>query len=316
MTSHTKIINQSVLYSLTPSSAFSFPALNGLLSPTTAGLGSAAFDDFLALGSGVFDGCLVLSTRGSKRASAAFFRFYALSFLIAFNSSAVNSGTLLSSSVIFLTQVSPSLGPADVTVSFSGDDSFSGEASFSGDASFSTIYDFCSNLALNSSINCWTTSRLEASSMVAGKLYGFPLEIFLIVPLKILPDLVFGSLLRNKTPFKFAKAPTSSLIFVLISFHRASFSAYESNSQPAFPFRITKASGHSPRSSSSYPMTALSTTLSCSLMTSSSLPVDILCPHVLMTSSILVMMCMYLFRQSCLHHLLCSIQEFHANTCQ
>jgi len=53
--------------------------------------------------------------------------------------------------------------------------------------------------------------------MVAGGLYSAALEIDLIVPLRILPDLVFGSFDTNKHPIKLQNAPTSALTFILIS---------------------------------------------------------------------------------------------------
>jgi len=52
-----------------------------------------------------------------------------------------------------------------------------------------------------------------ASSIVAGKAYSYPLAIFLIVPLKILPLLVFGNLDKNNTPSSLQNAPTSVLTF-------------------------------------------------------------------------------------------------------
>ena len=43
--------------------------------------------------------------------------------------------------------------------------------------------------------SCFISSRITGSSIVGGILYSTLSAIFLIVPLKIFPDLVFGSLL-------------------------------------------------------------------------------------------------------------------------
>jgi len=52
---------------------------------------------------------------------------------------------------------------------------------------------------------------------VAGGLYSWSLTIFLTVPLKILPLLVFGSFVTKITPSSLQKAATSALILALIS---------------------------------------------------------------------------------------------------
>ena len=135
---------------------------------------------------------------------------------------------------------------------------------------------------------------LLTSSIVAGMFHSYWFEIFLIVPLRILPLLVLGSFSMKMTPISLAKAPTSVLTLSLTSFFRVS-SSYGVFSLAPAPRRITKANGHSPLTYSLKPMTALSTTLSCSLITSSRRPVEIRWPHVLMTSSILVMICKYPF---------------------
>ena len=87
-------------------------------------------------------------------------------------------------------------------------------------------------------------SSVSASSIVAGKAYASSFTIFLIVPLKILPLLVFGSFDKKMTPSSLQKAPTSVLMAMFNAFAVSSSASGEYYSKA--PLRITKASGHSP----------------------------------------------------------------------
>ena len=55
------------------------------------------------------------------------------------------------------------------------------------------------------------SSKIAGSSMVGGILYSTLSAIFLIVPLKIFPDLVFGNLFITITTLNAATGPILSL---------------------------------------------------------------------------------------------------------
>jgi len=123
-----------------------------------------------------------------------------------------------------------------------------------------------------SSISC----KVEVSSIVLGTVYSFSFAIFLIVLLKILPLLVFGNLSVKITPCRRQKAPTFYLTLRIIYFSIFAISDLSKCSSVDLPFSTTNANGHSPFIGSSKPITALSTTISCSFTTSSRRPVLIL----------------------------------------
>ena len=67
---------------------------------------------------------------------------------------------------------------------------------------------------------------MAGSSIVAGTLYSSLSAIFLIVPLNILPDLVFGNLFITITFLNAATGPMLSLTIFIHSFEIVSLSFY------------------------------------------------------------------------------------------
>ena len=132
-----------------------------------------------------------------------------------------------------------------------------------------------------------TNDSVDKSSIVAGVLKAQAFDILRIVLRKILPLLVLGSFSMNITPCSLQKAPTLVRMRFEITYCSFESSTYVKLDEPD-PLSTTNAKGLSPFIGSSNPITALSTTLSTSFITSSRRPVLMRWPAVFITSSTLV----------------------------
>src|SRR5215470_5245473 len=167
-------------------------------------------------------------------------------------------------------------GPKDQT---SGAQSRTGEPRDSGFGFSGHPGGYGSRYTLPFSASPISSSTL-GSSIVAGMVQLSPSAIFLMVPRRILPERVFGSLPTVIASLKAATGPSFSRTRATISF---SISA-GLRITPAFSTR--KPQGTSPLMASLMPSTAHSATSGCEARISSMPPVESLWPATLMMSSV------------------------------